>query len=211
MGTGLSGIAGTQVTSATVLNDGSIAVVGSFSTISGIAGPRGIAIWNGSNWVYGDILLNSVQFSAVLMLPDTTLIVGTNSAVVTTSSVVTLLTNIGQVKTYPRIILIGPGTVFSINNFITGTAVYFNLTLNAGEIAVIDFTNPQSVTFGSNFRPNLLGTILPGSNLDLFLKSGVNYLSLFIAGTVNANTAASIMWRNTFHSTDGALNLSLVN
>jgi hypothetical protein len=87
----------------------------------------------------------------------------------------------------------------------TNRRLYFNLTLQAGEVAILDFSNPQNVTFTSNLRGNLLGTILRGSSSDFFLAPGANSVSLFIAGNTDGNTAASMSWREAFHSIDGAI------
>ena len=131
--------------------------------------------------------------------------VGDRTGTVTAAGLTTL-TNNGTANAYPVFRLTGPGTVYSLRNYTTGDALYFNLTLQAGEVAYLDLT-PGAIRFWSNARSNLLGTILPGSNLATFrLVPGANSVGLFVAGTTDANTAAWAYWRKAHHSIDGAAN-----
>ena len=121
---------------------------------------------------------------------------------------VTVVTNTGTTETAPIFTFTGPGTVYQIQNVTTGDVLYFNLTLNAGEVAILNLT-PGRIRFYSNFRSNLLNTILPGSALATFrLMPGANNLSVFIAGSVTSATAVTVRWRPAYWSLDGVLELS---
>lgn len=187
------------------LEGGSILLGGTFTQAGGLTLYDRLAIWNLSSFVPFDIdLPGSATIMAIATRQDE-LMIGFNTAGIAAVSTITTLTNTGTVKAYPRITLTGPGTVFQFKNWTTGKSIWFNLTLIAGETAVFDFSNPTNVSFTSNLRGNILGTILPGSDLDFFLLPGANNVSLFIAGTVNANTAASLYWRKAQHSIDSAI------
>ncbi len=212
MGTGVSGgVAPVQLNGLSVVGN-LLYIGGSLTSASGLTPPTGLVIWNGSSYVFADIKPPGAQQNLPSVLDKSNnFVIGFTNNGTAIAAVATTLTNTGVVKTYPRLTLTGPGTVYQIVNYSTGRSIFFNLTLNTGEIAVLDFSDPQNVQFGSNFRPNLLSTILAGSNLDFFVMPGANSISLFIAGSVAAPTGAVISWRNTYHAIDSALNLSVVN
>lgn len=125
--------------------------------------------------------------------------VGDRTGTVTAAGLTTV-TNGGTSKTYPVIRVTGAGTLYSIRNYTTGAALYFDLTILAGETVVLDFSDPNNVLIYSNARENLLSSILPGSNLDFFLTPGDNDISMFADAT-----AATISWRLAHHAIDGAI------
>jgi len=97
--------------------------------------------------------------------------------------------NNGSSKSYPFIRFTGPGTLWQVKNYTTGSGLYFNgLVLQAGETAILDL-RPGQVRFDSSWRGGLLKYLMPGSNLDLFLQSGSNNLSCHITGSTTATTA----------------------
>lgn len=120
-----------------------------------------------------------------------------------TAAGLTSVTNNGSQKAFPTLRFTGPGTVYNIRSYTTGDAIYFNLTLLSGEVAYLDLT-PGAIRFYSNFRANLISTILPGSNLATFgLMPGANSISVFVGGTTDGNTAAWMYWRRAHWSLDG--------
>jgi len=193
----------TVVTKILVLRDGSVLFAGNFVRAGTLTVSR-IALWNGSTFVYADFIPTQ-NIQTLRVAADGTLYIGVEAGGTATGAGVTTITNSGSAKSYPRIKLTGPGTLYQLKNYTTGRALYFNLVLLAGETAVLDFSNPQNTTFVSNFRGDLLSTILRGSTFDFFLAPGQNSISLFIAGTTDGNTAAGMSWRETFHSIDGAI------
>ena len=213
LSSGLNKALGTPRTYASlVLNDGRILFLGDFNNAGGIgAWPVGLAIWNGNSFNHIDVTGLGTISGTLAQSRAYGLFIGGGWLLTATTSVVTPVTNSGSVQAYPKFTFTGPGTLYTLINYSTDKKIDFNLKLNGGEIAILDFSNPQNVQFYSNQRSNLLGTIMAGSDLDFFLRYGINNISLLIAGSVNVNTAASMSWRNTYHSIDGALNLQVVN
>lgn len=111
--------------------------------------------------------------------------------------------NNGSSLGYPRIRLIGPGTFWYLKNYNTGQMIYFNgLTLQSGETAILDM-RPGHVGFTSNWRGNLLGYIMPGSDLTFEILSGSNYISCYITGS-DANTKALMAYQGQYWDISGA-------
>lgn len=118
---------------------------------------------------------------------------------------VTTLNNTGSAEAWPRFVLTGPATVVSIRNVTTGKSLFFDLTLLAGETAILEIS-PTRVTFVSSFRGNILGTILPGSNqADFTLKPGNNDISVAYSGTVSAATLFLADWHAAHHGLDSVI------
>ena len=114
------------------------------------------------------------------------------------------ITNGGTAETYPIITITGPGLLRQIVNTTTGKGIYFNnLTLLAGEVITMDL-RPDKLTMVSTFRGSIKSNVLKGSNLDFPLIPGENRIATFIDGTTDANTAATMRWREMIHSIDGA-------
>ena len=87
-------------------------------------------------------------------------------------------------------------------NKTTGDGIWFDLTLLAGERATLTL-RPGNIRFVSNFRSNLLGSILPGSVLASWrLQPGDNDTNLFITATTG-DSAAAATWRKRYHGLDG--------
>ena len=174
----------------------------------GFDSPFGVLLYTGSfflPWeIDDDIATWSLNSPAWAFGVDGAIYFASPTTASVKAAAVTTVTNSGTANTYPRVTFYGPGAIYTLRNISTNRSVYFDLTLNAGEIATLDFSDPLNVTFSSNFRPNLLGALLPGSNFDFFLQPGANSISLFIAGTTDGNTAAVISWRNAHHGIDGA-------
>lgn len=196
-----------------VLPNGNLIAAGAFATANSLTLPAKIFGWNGSSVYYIDIDtsdINSVGFvDAMALHPDGRLVFGVSSTATLDgpSAYVNTVNVLASADAAPIFNITGPGNLYSILNTSTDESLYFNLTLLANERAVLDLT-PGRIRFYSNFRPNLLGTILPGSSLATFrLSPGTNYLSVFIGGTVNANTAINVNWRNAVWSIDGVVRL----
>lgn len=184
-----------------------IYVGGLYNTVNGLPVPNGIMGWNGTGWVAPPITFGgsgNVAFRSSAIGNDGSLYLayGTNSS--PTVNGLDIINNIGTDDAYPRITITGPGTLYTLKNWTTNATLNFSLFLNAGETFVLDFSDPLSVTFTSNFRGNVLGEILPGSTFNFFLKPGNNSLGVFIAGAADSNTKITLTWRNTHTGIDGA-------
>jgi hypothetical protein len=189
------------------LSNGVIMFSGYFANAGNLSLPGWMAGWNGSSFFYGDIDTSATNAVGDLAITrDGKFVIGLIGAAITgPASGSNIVVNNGTSNAAPIFILTGPGTVYSIRNVTTDETLYFNLTLNAGERAILNLT-PGNIRFYSNFRSNLLGTILPGSSLATFrFTPGTNYISVFVAGTVNANTDVRVRWRETFWNLDGAI------
>jgi hypothetical protein len=99
-------------------------------------------------------------------------------------------------------IMTGPGTVEIISNWSTTKTLWFNnLTLAAGERAILDLT-PGNIRFSSNTRSSLLSTIAPTSDVATFrVQPGANVIAAKVSGTTGAS-AVSMTFREAFWSVD---------
>jgi len=109
--------------------------------------------------------------------------------------------NQGTTKTYPIIVINGPGNLQHIINRKTSEKIYFTgLALQEGEVVRLDL-RPAQLTAVSTFRGDLMNYILPNSNFKTFhLEPGENPLSIMID---NPDATAAIFWIETFWSVDG--------
>lgn len=173
---------------------GFLYVAGSFTLAGGVSTDR-FAVWNGSAFILlNGILPGSTIIRDIAFNKSEVLFFGFSNAGNATVSVATSISPTNTDITYPIITLTGPGTVYQIRNVTTGDTISFNLTLLAGEVATLNLAS-GNISFTSNFRGNILSTILPGSNLASFkLMPGANTISVFVAGTTSAATAVDFRW-----------------
>jgi hypothetical protein len=164
-----------------------------------------LVIWNGSAYVYSDVSLPGAQGILPVTLDRSgNLVVGFANNGTAVTAVVGTLTNSGTADAYPIFEFLGPGTVFTLVNYTTGDALYFNLTLLAGERATLDL-RPGNLSFVSTFRGDIAGTILPGSNLGGWhLAPGANNVSAFIS-SVSAQTTLAAHWAPSYLAVEDAL------
>lgn len=201
LGTGTNAI----VTDVVIGPDGNPILAGSFTTAGGITMPGPMAGWNGSFFYSGEIVLAAADAPVLSVTADGRLVVATNNAVTGPFAAVTLLTNNGTADTYPVFEFTGPGTLYELKNYSTGDVLFFDLVLQAGERATLTL-GPGNISFTSTYRGDVYKNILPGSFVATFrLTPGVNSVSAFIAGAVDANTALAARWKVCYLSVDDAL------
>lgn len=209
LGTVSGGFLGNGITEIIALPNGNVLFSGQFANAGNLTLPGKLVGWNGSSFYYIDIETGDIAGTGytdgLSISGDGKLVVGIAGGTIDgPAAFVNTIISTGSADAAPQFEILGPGNLYSLINFSTEESLYFNLTLLANERAVLDLT-PGRIRFFSNFRPNLLGTILPGSSLATFrIIPGTNYLSVFIGGTVNVNTAISVRWRNAFWSLDGS-------
>lgn len=105
----------------------------------------------------------------------------------------------GTADCFPQIKFTGPGQLYCITNYATGKAIYFNYLLLVGETATLT-NGPNGISFVSSFFGNVLGRILPGSDLTVFgLIPGNNYIVPFIRSGTGA-TKVELIYKNTHWS-----------
>lgn len=200
MGAGLN----TTVRVLTVMPDGTVWAGGGFTNSGGVSLRSPMARWNGSTWVGSDNnLVSTVGVSAITPDRAGKLYVGYSSFGTATQGGLATVTNPGTSRSYPTVKIYGPSSgtsrIYQIVNATTGRAIYLNLTLNVGEIATLVFT-PDNLSFTSDFRGNIAGTILSGSNeAGFFLQPGANVISALSA---NTTVVMVLYFRPTYTSMD---------
>lgn len=203
MGGGL----GDDVNGLSVDLQGTILATGQFGQTTSDGGtyfPDGSARWSGSSWTTIGIDVPATNtIGAGLITHDGTLYLAYGVTGTATTEGTVTITNPGTARSYPTVTIKGPSSgtsrIYSMINYTTNRAIYFNLTLNAGETATLVF-QPDDLSFTSDFQGNIAGTILPGSNeADFFLQRGANTISVFSA---NSTVVATLHYRPTYTSLD---------
>jgi hypothetical protein len=182
---------------------GNLHVGGIFTTAGGITMPDSYAIWNGATWITPGITLpGTASVYAVLPTGDT-LYLGFNTTGTAVASGVTTITNPGTARVYPTVVFRAQnnasGRIYRIANLTTGRAIYFDYSIQDGEILTLTLT-PDALSFISSYRGNITSAILPGSNeSDFFLQPGENTIVAFLE---NANAEATIQFAIPYESLD---------
>lgn len=204
-GNGVSGTAGPQVLSMAFDTNNDLYVGGTFLTAGGVPIVDSSAIWNGSYWSPLDVDLPGTPdyVSVIIFDKNRNLYFGFNDTGSAISATVTV-TNSGTTVSYPVVTFTGPGTLRQLKNYTTGKSIYFDLTLLAGEVAVLSL-DPMHISFTSSFRGNIFSTILPGSNLIFPLQPGANNISTYLYGSTSAASAITMSLVYAYWSIDGAV------
>jgi hypothetical protein len=185
--------------------DNSLYVGGPFTTAGGITLPEGVAIWTGSTWTPIDVdLPSATQVYSFVKDKSDNLFITSDASGTAVSAIVPTGGVSSATTSYPKIKFTGPGAARQLKNYTTGKSVFFNLTLLAGETAVLDL-DPKSVSFVSSFRGSIMNAILPGSDLSWELLPGVNNVSTFLFGPTSAATFAALYNRDQYESIDQAV------
>ena len=184
------------VTGLVMDRSGVLWVGGIFSNVGTGAGAaygitNNLVKWNGSNFLPAGLeaVAQSNGFRLGLDLTDSLLVASSVSATSFRYEQTTTLNNSGTAGVQPKLLITGDSRIRSIFNYTTGKGIYFDYTLQAGEILTIEFTNP-GVTISSNV--SLVGIagptpkrVIPGSALSSFgLIPGDNLIGVqFNTGT----------------------------
>lgn len=177
--------------------------VGTFTSANGVALTEKLATYLNGVWLPMDIDTNgaSVIYSVALANAGVIYIGGNWVESTATAANITTITNNGDIS-YPVFKITGPGNLLQIKHHSLNKTIYFkNLTLLAGEIAVLDL-NPENISFKSSMRGNIYNTILSGSNLDLYLQHGSNDISVLMIGTTAASEIVGY-WQQMHWGLDG--------
>jgi hypothetical protein len=114
------------------------------------------------------------------------------------------VTNNGSAEAFPVVVFStsgGTAILYHLKNTSTDDEIYFNYTMQDGELATLDLRKGQK-TFTSTFSGNLLsqGKILEGSDIATFhLLPGSNDISIY----TEANCTVTMQWDNQYLSFDG--------
>jgi hypothetical protein len=181
---------------------------GVFTATGSLTLIESIAVWNGSSWTPLSVdFFGSPSIQSMAVFSDKSIIFGLNTSGTATLPGMTTVVNTGSVRAYPVIKIIGPSSgssrIYEINNFTTGHTIYLDYTILAGETAILDL-RPGNISFVSDFRGNLMGSILPGSVLSDFLLvpgSGGNGIGFFSGGST---VVATMTWDERCYSIDSS-------
>jgi len=203
-----NGFANGRITDLTFAPDTTLYLGGTFTQSGSMIFPAGGIRWNGSTLLYLDAIIpGSDSVESYAFRPDGTLAMGSSKLVGNvTAPLVTSTINNGTVATSPKIVITGPTSgssiIYELLNTTTNTAIYFNLTLLAGETATLTL-DPQNLSFVSSMRGNIYSTIAPGSQTAQFtLQPGANNLVFFCD---SATVVAVASWETRYGSLDDAL------
>ena len=213
MAGGVSGV----VRKISCLSNGNIYVSGEFNYAGDLEVDKIVKSVGGA-WQRLDIDLPALNISVLALLEtyDGTLYLGgifsttvSGENAISGNTAIDLNVSSGSANTYPRIVIIGPGKLYSITNYSTGAQIAFNdLTLLAGEVISFNF-DPLNLKFTSSWsgRGSVLRYVNAGSDYgNFYLKPGYNTISLFMdKATTTAATKAWIAWKPRFWGIDGAL------
>jgi WD40 repeat protein len=168
--------------------DGTLYAGGHLGEADGLILPDRMAQWNGSMWFPLDGNFPDSDVGVLTVNADGVVTFGGSGTGTATVAGVTTVTNNGSADAFPRITVSGPGRLYNITNWTTGESLYFDLTLIDGETLTIDLS-PGVKAVMSDWRGNLLRTLLPGSRLASWhLAPGENVVGVFGGGS------ASMVW-----------------
>lgn len=155
--------------------------------------PHRMAQWNGSVWFPLDGDFPSSDIQALLVDSSGNLTVGYSGAGTARVGAVTRLTNNGSAAAWPVWTCHGPGRLFELHNWSTGDIIYIDIDLLPGETLTIDL-RPGSKSVSSSFRGNVMGLVVPGSNLARWrLIPGDNLVSLLMLAD-SGTPSATVYW-----------------
>lgn len=175
---------------------------GNFTKAGGRVVPDRGAFWTGSTWFALDVDLPGVtKIEALACAPDGRLALGHRATGTAIAAAVTTVTNLGSADSYPVLQVTGPGRLYQLRNWTTGHAIYFDLVLQAGETLRLDL-QPNAKSCTSSTRGNLLGSVLPGSQLAHWrLAPGPNAVSVYVD---NSAALVELLWIERYWSIDSA-------
>lgn len=182
-------------------NNGVLYAGGAFSAAGSIPNTSRLARWNGYAWFPADVTLPSgpTVYDGYYG-QDGTIVLGYNQAGTATAAATTVVVNQGTVPARPyRFDLIGPGTLVELVNVTSNKSIYFDLVIVAGERVTLNLSRGR-IAFSSNVRPNLLNTILPGSQTSEWeLLPGDNIIKLYVVSGTPADNP-TMEWRVPFNA-----------
>lgn len=199
MGSGLGNTALNELAHTMTVDQqtGNVYVGGQFSVVNGINAASNYAQWNGYTWLLPDISISSPgTLWAMALGPDRSLYIGGIFSGTAQAAAVGTIVNTGRAQVYPSVRWrnLGAGTarIYQLLNTLTGDSLYFNYVMQPGESAALTL-QPGQRAFQSSAQGNIIGLILPGSNLATWaLLPGINYVSHFCdSGSVET----SLIWQ----------------
>jgi hypothetical protein len=172
-------------------DDNTVYVSGIFTQAGPLTIANRMARWNGFSWAYVDAIMpGAPTIRALFITDDNDFYIGFDTTGTAEVAGVATPTNTGSALSYPTIEIKNEGLLETIINETLDQELLFDLQILDGEIVTIDL-NPGLKTITSNWRGNVLGELLPNSDLGIFkLESfpranygdteGANLVSVFI-------------------------------
>lgn len=198
LGSGLTGGA-TGVTALLIVN-GVLYAGGAFTTANGITLPSSLASWNGSTW---SALSVSVSATVGAMAQSaTTLFVGFLTSATTTRDATVTLTNPGTMPAGLSIVVsyTSATTVYTLINYTTNKAIYFNLIAMTSERVTIAYVS-GTLRITSPTRGTITGAVLSTSDPDaMLLIPGSNTIGML---TSQASATVDYYYTPLFDDLDG--------
>jgi hypothetical protein len=232
-GTRYSGLSGTDLAGATVIQqvavgpDGTVYACGDFASADGNTNIAKFAQYNGSAWAPLDVATPGNTTGYSILAPWTgplagQLLIGFNTTGTAYWSGQTTVTNVGDRTAYPKIKIKRSGgttaRVQYIKNETTGDTLYLDYSLLDGETLTIDLdyqrdpTKQTPKTSGhkritSDYFGDVIGrALVAGSDLAAFsLAPGANTISLYVAETGAPTVTAWLEYREPYWTPDGAI------
>lgn len=174
--------------------------------------PLYLARWNGSTFVPVGLIISNGAIEAITFDALGGVYVGWVSASNGAATSVTYpgrvtVTNEGTDYAYPTITITGPSSgtsrIWQIENQTTQKGLYFDLTMQVGEIVTITTDPVFGLSAYSNVQGNISGKILPGSNsADFLLQTGANVIAMLAD---SATVTATMTWWNRYNTLPGAI------
>lgn len=173
---------------------------GAFSTAGSFTLNDGLALWTGSAFAFPDVDFGgTATVYAIAAAPDGSIYFGSDGTSPLIGAAITTVTNSNQQIVYPTFTINGPSSgssrIYSLFNIATDAAIYFDLTISAGETVTL-VTDPQNPSFRSNLRGDISGSILSGSTpAQFYLAPGSNDISFFAA---DSSVTATVNWQRQY-------------
>jgi hypothetical protein len=199
LGVGTNGV----IRAMRVAEDGTLIVGGDFVLAGGLSMSDKLAQWNGYSWFPLDVK-RAVQANITALTGGDDLYVGYSGETSAVVAQVGTVANLGTAAAWPVLTITAPAgsstRVYQLVNLTSGEVIYFNMTLQPGEVLTVDL-RPGVKSVSSSFRGNLLRGVVPGSNLATWrLLPGDNRVSLF----VDAAGSADLAWLEWFWGVESA-------
>jgi len=181
-------------------------VIGSFTSVGNLDfASYKLAIWNGTIWIPISVTTSATgDVGGIAVSKNGRVGYGFSDAGDVIVPPKTVVTNNGTATGKPTVKMLG-GTsastrITELRNYSTKDDVYFNLTLQPGEIVTLDMSGEASISMTSSFSQNLISKVLETSNLATFrLLPGANNITTFSTDTT---ASVTMQWKKRHWSID---------